>query len=209
MNHIIRKSIIQDATHFVRIKNALPLPSNTNSSKKGGFLLGTDIATYQFYIEHGLCLSAEKNGEIIGFGIVLPNHIIRESDLWKKRNSVNWAINIKLLEDSNIAYFEQLAFIQGSRKLSMQLAYQISKLAFDNGADYILTTTVNKPITNKAAIPYITAIGGRKIGNIDETYPKVGHINSDVYLINKTDFFNKLKDLAFYPFLRSNELILQ
>ncbi len=206
MNHIIRKSELQDAPHFVRIKNALPLPATTNATKNGGFLLGTDIPTYQFYIEHGSCLTAEKDGKIIGFGIVLPNHIIRESELWKKRNSVNWAINIRLLEQSNIAYFEQLAFIQGRRKISMQLAYQVAKSAFDKGAEFILTTTVNKPIANKAAIPYITAIGGRKIGNIDETYPQVGAINSDIYLIAKNDFFNKLKKLPYYPILTSNEM---
>lgn len=206
MNQTIRKSIIQDAQYFVSIKNKLPLPSGNENSTKGGFLLGTDIDTYQFYIENGHCLTAVVAGQIVGFGIVLPNHLVKKSELWEKRKSVDWNIDINDLEHSTVSYIEQLAFLKGHRKLSILLSYNLANTAFNNGSYFMLTTTVKKPTLNLAAIPFIKAIGGTLIGNIDETYPTVGNINSDIYLIDKTTFYKKVKQLSFYAFLKSNEL---
>lgn len=203
---MIRKSILQDAQSFIAIKNKLPLPSENESTTKGGFLLGTDIDTYMFYIKNGSCLTAIVNNKIVGFGIVLPNQLVKNSPLWKKRKQVNWVININDLENNTISYIEQLAFLKGHRKLSLLLSYNLVKMAFDNGSGFILTTTVKKPIHNLAAIPYIKAIGGLLIGHIDETYPVVGTINSDIYQISKSDFYKKRKQLSFFNFLKNNKL---
>ena len=206
MKQRIRKSILQDAQHFVRIKNELPLPRKNKSTKQGGFLLGTDINTYKFYIENGYCLTAIVNDKIVGFGIILPNQLVIKSELWEKRKQVNWTINFNDIENSNVSYIEQLAFLKGHRKLSIILPYNLVKSVFDNGSDFILTTTVKKPIVNTAAIPYIKSIGGFKIGNINEIYPIVGSINSDIYLIKKETFYKTIETLTFYDFLKSNEL---
>ncbi|RUA08224.1 MAG: hypothetical protein DSY82_07295 [Flavobacteriia bacterium] len=206
MKQKIRKSILQDAQHFVRIKNKLPLPKENKDTTQGGFLLGTDINTYKFYIENGYCLTGVIKGKIVGFGILLPNQIVKSSELWEKRKKVNWTININDLENNNVSFIEQLAFLRGHRKLSLVLSYNLVKTGFDKGADFILTTTVQKPIINTAAIPYIKSIGGFKIGNIDEIYPKIGNINSDIYLIKKNSFYKKIKELSFYELLKSNEL---
>ncbi|MDC1174235.1 hypothetical protein OAT67_02495 [Bacteriovoracaceae bacterium] len=206
MKQKIRKSTIQDAQHFVRIKNTLPLPKEKKDTIKGGFLLGTDINTYKFYIENGHCLTAVVKDEIVGFGIILPNQLVKNSELWEKRKQVKWTINFTDLEEGNVSYLEQLAFVSGHRMLSIALSYNLVKSIFDGGTNFILTTTVKKPVLNTAAIPYIKSIGGFKIGNIDETYPIVGNINSDVYLIKKNTFYKKIKTLVFYNFLKSNEL---
>jgi hypothetical protein len=206
MKQKIRKSTVKDAQDFVQIKTKLPIPKNKESAKQGGFLLGTDINTYKFYIENGNCLSAIFNNEIVGFGIILPNQLVIKNDLWEKRKQVNWSINFEEIENSNVSYLEQLAFLRGHRKLSLILSYNLVKSVFDNGSDYILTTTVKEPIMNVAAIPYISAIGGYRIGNIDEDYPSVGRINSNIYLIEKEIFYKKIKELSFYDFLKSNEL---
>ena len=201
---MIRKSIEQDAQYFVTIKNQLPLPFDNQSTQTGGFLLGTNIDTYKFYIKNGNCLTATTNNQIIGFGIVLPNRFVKNSDLWNKRKSVNWTIDLMDLENSNISFIEQLAFLKGHNRSSMLLAYHLAKSAFDNDTEFLLTTTVVKPIFNSAAIPYINVIGGIKIGNIDEVYPVAGAINSDIYLIRKATFFESVKNLPFYDFLESS-----
>jgi hypothetical protein len=206
MKQKIRKSTLQDAQDFVRIKNKLPISKENKNTKQGGFLLGTDNSTYKVYIENGHCLTAIVDDEIVGFGIILPNQLVRNSELWKKRHLVNWSINFNDIEYKNVSYIEQLAFLKGNRKLSIILSYNLVKSVFDSGSDFILTTTVKKPIKNTAAIPYIKSIGGIKIGNIDEVYPTVGAINSDIYLIEKETFHKKIKELSLFGFLKSNEL---
>jgi len=206
MKQKIRKSTLQDAQHFVRIKNKLPLPKENKNTTQGGFLLGTDIDTYKFYIKNGHCLTAIINSEIVGFGIIIPNQLVKRSELWEKRKKVKWTININDLENNNVSYIEQLAFLKGHNKLSIVLSYNLIKMGFSKGANFMLTTTVKKPIVNAAAIPYIKSIGGFKIGNIDEIYPGIGNINSDIYLIKKNTFYKKIKELSFYDLLKSNEL---
>ncbi len=200
MNPKIRKSVAEDAKHFMAIKNQLSLNNATDTTMDGGFILGTDLNTYQFYVENGICLTATNNNKIVGYGIVLPFTLVKQSELWLKRKSVQWDIELEEIETKNIAYFEQLAFLKGNRKLSMLLAYKISKTAFDDGADYILTTTVKEPILNLAAVPYIKGVGGKLVGRIDEVYPNYSNIISDIYLISKSDFISRTSSFLIIVF---------
>jgi len=206
MNQKIRKSTLEDAEDFVRIKDHLPLNTQSNHTQQGGFLLGTNLETYQFFIHHGFCLSAIASHKVVGFGIILPDDLVRQSELWEKRKAAKWLIDITAIENSNIAYLEQMAFLKGNDKLVVTLSYNLIHGAFENGADYILTTTVKKPMVNEAAIPLIKAGGGRRVGNIDEVYPQVGQINSDIYLIEKTTFYKCINKLSSYDFLIANSL---
>ena len=203
----IRKSLITDAEGFIEIKNRLSLkPENESKTSTGGFLLGTDLETYRFFIRNYYCLSCEVNNKLVGFSIVLPDNILKSTELWTKRNSVKLEIDLKEIENSNIIYFEQLAFLPGYSKLALATAYNSVKPAFENGAQYLLTTTVNKPITNMAAVPFILNSGGKKIGSINETYPVIGNIISDIYLLKSEDFTENVKKSALYKFLQSSEI---
>jgi len=206
MNPKIRQSILSDAEHFLAIKERLPISIENDDTTQGGFLLGTDLETYRFYINHGFCYTAIASDEIIGFGIMLPNQLVKQSEIWEKRKTVSWKINLSTLEKSNVAYLEQLAFLKGHRKLVLILSYNLVHKAFENGADFILTTTVKKPVLNLAAIPLIKAAGGRKVGNIDEVYDNIGDINSDLYLIEKTTFHKSLEKRILYDFLVAHTL---
>ncbi len=206
MNPRIRKSTLEDAKHFIRIKECLPLNTQSDDTQQGGFLLGTDIETYKFYISHGICFTAIASDEVVGFGIMLPNELVKQSELWEKRKTVQWSVDLAKLEHSNISYLEQMAFLRGNRKLTLILSYNLVHAAFENGADHILTTTVRKPVANEAAIPLIHAVGGRRVGNIDEVYPQVGAINSDIYLMDKTTFYESIKSRISYDFLIANSI---
>lgn len=206
MNPKIRKSTLEDANHFIRIKELLPLSTQSKHTKQGGFLLGTNIETYKFYISHGICFTGIAVNEVVGFGIMLPNALVKQSELWEKRKTVKWAVDLATLENSNVSYLEQMAFLKGNRKLTLILSYNLVHTTFENGADYVLTTTVKKPVTNEAAIPLIKAVGGKKVGNIDEVYPQVGAVNSDIYLIDKTTFYQSIKKRISYDFLIANSL---
>jgi len=187
---IIRKAEIADAEALIRIKEALPMPKNSETST-GGFILGTDVSTYKFFIENGLVLVAEHS-DTVGFAIVLPDEIIRESEIWKKRYDANWTINLSEIETSRICYFEQLAFLPNYGLAAAETTYRIAEQAFKTH-DYMLATTVKKPVLNKAAWRFIREAGGKCVGTIDESYPEVGQILSDIHLISASEHRVKMQ----------------
>lgn len=208
MTTIIRKAVPEDALTMVSIKNQLPLNFADGSVSTGGFLLGTDAITYQKYIEEAYCLVAESEGCVVGFGIVFPDSLLRESEIWEKRYEVDWLIHLPDYESKLLCYFEQLAFLKGHRKAVLLLAYNLVKWLFDSGYSALFTTTVNKPILNLAAIPFIEVVGGKKVGNIDEVYPVVGQINSDIYLVEAALFYQKTRDHSLYSFFEEHTIVL-
>ena len=208
MNTIIRKAVPEDALSMVSIKNQLPLNFTDGSVSTGGFLLGTDVATYQKYIKEAYCLVAESEGCVVGFGIIFPDTLLRESEIWHKRHEVDWLIYLPDYEPQWLCYFEQLAFLKGHKRAVLVLAYNLVKWLFDLGYTTLFSTTVNKPILNLAAIPFIEVVAGKKVGNIDEIYPTIGHINSDIYLIEAAHFYQKTETHWLYPFFKEHTIVL-
>ncbi|NUO01587.1 MAG: hypothetical protein HUU01_13350 [Saprospiraceae bacterium] len=203
MSTTIRRAQIEDAAAFVRIKDQLPLPLADGGTTTGGFLLGTNLDTYRHYIKDAYCLVATGEQGVVGFGILLPDPLLRESEVWQKRDHAAWYIDLPVYEKQNLCYFEQLAFLPGHRKTVLKLSYNLIKWAFDAGHHALFTTTVNKPVRNLAALPFIKAAGGIHAGNIDEVYPSIGPINSDIYLMLSGVFFQKARAHTLYPVFKS------
>jgi hypothetical protein len=201
----LRRAVTEDVSSFMHIKKQLPLNTN-DSSSTGGFLLGTSEETYLDFIETSHCLVAESGDKVVGFGIILPDKILRESDVWTRRHSASWTIDLTNYEAQQLCYFEQFAFLKGHKRSAVSLAYNLVNLAFGAGAQTLFTTTVNKPVLNLAAIPFIKAVKGFKAGNINETYPVVGNINSDIYLVDPEMFRTCVHVHPLYPFLSSNTI---
>lgn len=208
MKSRIRIAESRDASSFVAIKDQLPIERSDGSTTTGGFLLGTDLATYQFYIENAFCLVAECDDEIVGFGIIFSDIMLRNSDVWLRRKQANWFINLSDWEDNKLCYFDQLAFLPGHKKLVILLAYNLVKWVFDLGYETLFTTTVKEPVLNLAAIPFINAVDGILAGNIAEIYPKIGLINSDIYLIEANSYDWKTKTHNLYSFFQKNSTLL-
>lgn len=208
MKSRIRIAELQDAAAFVAIKDQLPIQRTDGSTTTGGFLLGTDLNTYEYYIENAFCLVAEVNNVIVGFGIIFPDEMLRSSDVWLRRKQADWFIDLAFWEDKKLCYFEQLAFLPGHKKQVILLAYNLVKWVFDLGYETLFTTTVKEPVLNLAAIPFINAVDGIKAGSIQEVYPKIGLINSDIYLIDSEAFDRKTKIHNLYPFFQNNLTLL-
>lgn len=198
----LRTANIDDAAALIRIKKALPMPDLGLETSEGGFLLGTDQATYETYLQQAYCLIAEGESPV-GFGIIFPDELVRASELWQKREAVRWAVNLTDFENKKLGYFEQLAFLPYQRRWAIALAYHLVKHAFRQGHEVLFMTTVNKPILNLAALPFIRRAGGFYAGNIDEYYPGIGAINSDIYGIRAKDFVANAQRSTVYPFLES------
>lgn len=203
----IRKATVADAPAIFRLKEKLPLRSDGDKTSKGGFLLGTTIEKYEEYITGGYCLVAENAGEIIGFGIIIPDEMLRGTELWQKRSLVDWQIDITSYETLKLSYFEQFAFLPGNRRIAVKLAYNLVKQTFDKGAEALFTTTVHKPVKNLAAVPFIYSADGVFAGNIDEHYPIIGQINSDIYVINRAAFSKAAATHPLLPFFTQSPLV--
>lgn len=182
----------------MRIKTAL----HVNHSSEDGFLLGTSEEMYAFYVSNASCMVAEKDREITGFGIILPDAMIRNSELWKKKDDVDWKIDIGYYAQQQLGYIEQLAFLPGYRFYAAELAAVMLKETFDSGVKSVFTTTVKQPFENRAALPLIRTAGGLYAGNIDEYYPEYGHINSDIYVIEHEKFYHALRNFTRIKYLK-------
>ncbi len=91
-------------------------------------------------------------------------------------------------------------------------AYELTRAAFEAGNDTLFTTTVSKPVRNLAAVPMIQSVGGCKVGEIKEGHPVLGSYTSDIYRIQKNDFFDSLRDHRLVRYLtrpRSGALTLK
>ncbi|MPR33758.1 hypothetical protein [Salmonirosea aquatica] len=206
MKRILRKSVPTDAAAFVALKSKLPMPTGNDQTSAGGFLLGTDLATYEWYIQNTYSLSLEYEGNLVGFGILIPDAIVKQGELWAKRNAAEWQVDVGSIENKAVCYFEQLAFLKGYGRFAPELCYHLIDRAFGQGHELLLTTTVNRPVVNQAAIPFIRAVGGQLVGNIDEYYPEVGPIHSDIWAIESEEYFRKVQGLSFYPRLKANTI---
>lgn len=206
MSHI-RKANIADAADFVRLKNRMPMPLGGEETATGGFILGTNEESYQFYIAHGMALVCEKEGEIVGFGIIFPDDMVKVSEVWHKRALATWFEEVlPELEISKVAYFEQLAFLPDYRRYAVELTFQLMNGVFGEGHEVLLATTVRKPVLNMAAVPFIRAVGGRLVGNINEDYQGMGEINSDIYMVRKGEYLDKVAGFHFADKYKNKEV---
>lgn len=204
----IRKARPDDAPAFVAIKEQLPLTLCDGSQSKGGFLLGTDAVTYASYIGSSWCLVAETGGKVVGFGIIFPDAVLRSSDIWHRRATARWTVDLNEYEPHTLCYFEQLAFLNGYRRTAIALAYHLTMLAYAQGSEYLFTTTVRQPVLNLAAIPFINAAGGIKAGSIDEEYPVVGRILSDIYVVSAAVCSRNAAAHPLFPFFHASKALL-
>ncbi len=205
----IRKAIASDVDGFVSIKDQLPLRYTDGRITRGGFLLGTDGKTYLHYILNDYCLIAEKDGHMIGFGIILKDSSVKRSDIWQRRFDAQWNIKIEDFEKKNICYFEQLAFVNGYSREVIKLAYNLVCWAFAAGHQHLFTTTVREPILNLAAVPYIIKASGSLVGHIHENYPLIGAIRSDIYKIDPDLMYRSVAQSALYPFLKTHYIAFE
>lgn len=188
----------------MQIKAALPMPDcNDGRPFPGGFLLGTGESAYLNYIRHAWCMVLERNHQVSGFGILLPDRLLRESELWEKRNLATWLVPFQPFESLPLCYFEQLAFLPGQRRMAVTLAYQLIKTAFQSGCQALFTTLVKEPVRNTAALPFLKAAGAIHAGYVDEVYPVAGPILSDIYILERSVFELNAKAHPLYEMLEN------
>lgn len=179
---IIRPATLADIPEMIQVKESLAFENPSASSSEGGFLLGADKQGYQARITFGYTWVLDVDG-VKGFSILLPDQALRMSELWQRRTDIEWSMNFEKLEDKRLGYFDQLAVAKGPwRTHSPVLAITTILHFLSSNPDYLLSTTVLKPVQNLAAVPYLQYLGAHAVGQIDEIDPQVGQLLSEVWV---------------------------
>lgn len=188
----LRSATEHDVEQMLQLKSQLRLPVTASNMSRGGFLLGSSQQQYLWFIQHARVLVLEdcRLNTIAGFAIGLPDHILRQTDLWQRKENIRWKEPThKKLDKFRLGYIEQLAvFPQASYRLyAPALALALAKRLFEQH-DFLFTTIVRQPVQNLASLQLLERIGARSMGFIEEDYPQVGRITSEVYSIDRLTY---------------------
>ena len=190
----LRRARKGDEESFLRVKKRLPMPSSPQESARGGFLLGTNVETYRFYIENSYANVLENDGEIVGFAIILPDALLRRSDLWRRKNEIEWENGAPTdLLDKPLCYFEQLAVLPGAKNrfYGVSLAFATLRQAFEKH-EAVFATLVVEPVFNPASIPFLESVGASRVAAVDEFLPEFGNLVSAVYSLEREVFAERI-----------------
>lgn len=188
----IRAARPSDLAAMLAIKASLKL--SLKAENKGGFLLGTSAETYLQHINKKEVWVLESPCNITGFAVLWQDETFKTSELFEKRHRATFLTPPDALLELPIAYFDQIAVLpdQSHRVHGKTLALHALLSALE-AHPLVLATTVRAPINNRAATPYLRAAGFETIGTIDEIYPEVGEISSDLHLLSKKVFIERSK----------------
>lgn len=188
----IRPALPGDAPALFAVKQQIKLPTDTAESQKGGFLLGTSLEEYRCFIERDIVVVAqcEGSGPVVGFAIVLNHETLTKSILMQRAQQVQWESTFRSRFDARrLSFFEQLGMLPDPqiRVYAKYLAFVATWRALATH-DALFTTILRYPVYNTAALPFIETVGFEGVGQIDETYPEYGRIQSDVYCLEQSSF---------------------
>lgn len=206
MRVAIRPAVPVDAEALLAIKEQLRLDLEHATEKHlGGFLLGTSFDEYQRFIERDEVLVAEcdEPRRVVGFAIALRHATLLDSALLQRAAQVQWEQAFRLQFDAHcFAFFEQLGMLPDPayRVYAKYLAFAMTWRILQTH-DALFTTVLQYPFVNTAALSFIRIVGFQWVGRIDEVYPEVGRIKSDVYYLERAAFAQAIGDPRFQNFV--------
>lgn len=187
----LRAGVCGDAEAMVALKQGLRMQADGGgTSSRGGFLLGSTRAQYEAQLAGAQVEVLLDGTALVGFITALPDAALRASDLWQRRGQIGGGAvgpaELEALASRRLAYIDQLAVMADLkyRLCAPALAFRALTRLFEGGCELVFTTVVARPIRNLATLPLLAAVGAVRLGAIDEVYPEVGAIASDVYCIS-------------------------
>lgn len=179
----IRRATQGDAEAIVAIKRALALPPDARQAPRGGFLLGASQEQYRALIEVAdVWVLSGTDGAVAGFAVLLPETVLRASELWLRREHIRWSAPPGWTPpEERMCYFDQLAILPQARMRAPELALAALRGAVRTGHEHLFATVVVQPVQNTASLALLRALGARRMGSVDEEYDGVGRIVSDLY----------------------------
>ncbi|MEZ4430337.1 MAG: hypothetical protein R3A51_21870 [Nannocystaceae bacterium] len=187
----LRRATSDDLEDVVAIKEALSMPVDAATTGGGGFILGVSREAYAAAIAAGCVTLLALDAQTVGYARALPDPQQRAAEVWRRREAIAWdGLAPRDLEERAIAYFDQLAVLPGPHRRGPGAALALRVLAelFAGGHEHVLTTTLRAPVRNTAAYAYLRRIGARRVGALDERYPGVGAVVSDIHHLDRPTF---------------------
>lgn len=190
----LRAGILGDAEAMLQIKQQLrmqPDPGVAESSR-GGFLLGSSRAQYEALLAGAQVDVLLDGPRVVGFVTALPDPSLRQSALWQRRAHITWggglgAGELAVLEGLRLGYLDQLAVLPDPkyRLCAPALAWRALARLLEDGCDLVFATVVARPVRNLVTRPLLAAVGAVELGSLEENYPEVGAITSDVFCVTR------------------------
>lgn len=179
----IRRATQGDAEAILAVKRALALPPDARQAPRGGFLLGSSLERYRALIHAAdVWVLNDTAGAVAGFAVLLPDAVLRASELWEHRHAIRWeAPPGWRVPDADVCYFDQLAILPTVRMRAPELALTALRGAVQSGHQHLFATLVVHPVQNTASLALLRALGARRVGSVDEEYDGFGRIVSDLY----------------------------
>jgi ribosomal protein S18 acetylase RimI-like enzyme len=179
----IRRATQDDAEAILAVKRALALPPDAREAPGGGFLLGASLEGYRALIDAAdVWVLTGTDGGVAGFAVLMPEPVLRASELWARRDSIRWDVPAGWSPpEHGVCYFDQLAILPSARMRAPELALTALRGAVRAGHQHLFATVVTAPVQNTASLALLRALGARRVGSVDEEYEGVGHIVSDLY----------------------------
>lgn len=188
----MRRATLADVPAVVALKESLRLdPSRPVGAE--GFLLGSSAEVYGRFVERGAfrLVCTKKTNVINGFGIALPDALLRASAVWERRREIAWTEPglLASLEARKLGYVEQLAFRPGiaARVYAPALAMRLVEDLEELGTELVLATTVAAPFMNAASLALLATVGSRLVGRVEEGHGEM-RLVSDVHLFPMAGF---------------------
>ncbi|HEX2077442.1 MAG TPA: hypothetical protein VHG08_07020 [Longimicrobium sp.] len=178
----VRRAVAGDAEALLAIKRALALPADAREAPRGGFLLGASLERYRALIDAAdVWVLLDAEGAIAGFAAVLPEAVLRASELWARRALIRWDAPGWTPPEERMCYFDQLAILPHARMRAPELALTALRAAVEAGHEHLYATIVSHPVYNAASLPLLRALGAQRVGTVEEEYAGVGRIVSELY----------------------------
>lgn len=176
-----QKATADDIDDIIAIKKSM------HPSDGGGFILGSSYEDYCRYVEHGIFKTLKSDGELVGYAIVMPDAMLRKSELWQKKDKINFSIPITAILDNKIFYFEQLAILPRCRYHLAKLLLPMLDECFEQH-EHMFATTVCEPFVNTAAYGLYLRANSQTVGKLSEFYPGHGTITSQLHYLSKNNY---------------------
>lgn len=176
---------------MVAIKERLKVVPGDDASASG-FLLGCSADRYAEFVAraNALVLDDAALGGLAGFAITLPDEVLRATDVWARRREIAWdGGDPARFEAERVGYFEQLAVLPGCRYRIAAPALALRALSdlLADGHRHVFATVVRAPFNNVVSRRLLSAVGARRVGEIDERYDGVGRVVSDLYHLDRSE----------------------
>jgi hypothetical protein len=179
---LLRRATLSDVPAILAIKERLQLAPGQEPAR-GGFLLGCSAERYGGLIAAANVLVMEIGGKAAGFAITLPDPVLRASELWSRRELIRWYPGEAVPPEAEpVAYFDQLAVSPDAPRVHVAaLAFAAVKMIDQAGHRHLYATSLHEPVVNRAAFPFLEALGARPVGEVEEDYPGVGPVVSQLH----------------------------